>query len=154
LATFSVPEVRAVVAHELGHHVHRDVLRLLAVHLALVWCGLGLASVLGERLLTPLGARPDLGWPPNLPLLLVGAEVFGLLTLPLTNFLTRRREAAADRFALRLTGEPAAFASALLKLARQNLAEVWPPRWAELLLQTHPAIGRRIAVAESDRRAA
>jgi STE24 endopeptidase len=154
LATFSLPELGAVVAHELGHHVHRDVPRLLAVQLILVWSGLALLAAAGEPLLALAGASGGLAWPPNLPLLLAGAELLGLATLPWTNLLSRRREAAADRFAVGLTGDPSAFSSAMLKLARQNLAEIWPPRWAELMLQTHPAIGRRILAAEAQAGAA
>lgn len=154
LDQFTLPEVRAVVAHELGHHVHRDIVRLLGLQAVLLWSGLGLAALLGERLLAWVGAAGGLAEPPNLPLLMLGLELFGLLTLPLSNLLARRIESAADRFALRVTGDPDAFRAALQKLARQNLAELWPPRWAEALLHTHPALGRRILVAEQFERAA
>lgn len=153
LSEFTLPEVRSVVAHELGHHVHGDLLRLLALQAGLVWAGLGLAQAMGGSLLAGLGAIGGLAEPSNLPLLLLGAELYGLVSLPLANAISRRREAAADRFALQLTPEAGAFASALRKLAAQNLAELQPPRWAELVLYSHPPLGRRIQAAEALARA-
>jgi hypothetical protein len=35
------------------------------------------------------------------------------------------------------------------RLGRQNLVELCPPRWSEVLLATHPALGRRIQLANS-----
>ncbi|MCK4490384.1 MAG: M48 family metalloprotease, partial [Anaerolineales bacterium] len=50
----------------------------------------------------------------------------------------------ADDFALRLTGNGAAYASALIRLSNQNLAEVNPDPWVEFLLYSHPALEKRI----------
>jgi STE24 endopeptidase len=152
LSEFTLPEIRSVVAHELGHHVHRDVFRLLVIQCGLIWVGLAVAMAEGQPLLALIGARGGLPEPANLPLLLVGAEFLGLATMPLGNALSRRLEAAADTFALDLTDDPGAFASSMRKLAGQNLAEASPPRWAELVLHSHPSIERRIRSAEARRR--
>jgi STE24 endopeptidase len=149
LEQFTLPEVRSVVAHELGHHVHRDVLRLMAIQAAFLWVGLGLAAVIGDPLLAVAGARGGMAEPLNLPLLLLGAELFGLLALPIGNALSRRLEASADFFALELTRDPGSFASAMRKLADQNLVEAQPPRWAEVVLSSHPPIAKRIRMAEA-----
>lgn len=147
LAEFQPAEVEAVVAHEIGHHVRRDVPRLLAIHLALTWAGILLAALVAPRALPLLGI-PHLAYVPAYPVLLSAAELFFLLAAPLTNWWSRRLEANADRFALRLTSDPAAFAAAMRRLAAQNLVELRPPRWAEVLFGTHPALYRRIALAE------
>jgi STE24 endopeptidase len=76
--------------------------------------------------------------------------LFGLVTMPLNNVYSRWRERLADRFALRLTSKGASYASALKRLANQNLAEADPERWVEILLYSHPALGRRIAMAEEN----
>jgi STE24 endopeptidase len=76
-------------------------------------------------------------------LLLVAGALFTAL-LPVTNGFSRRREAAADRFAVRATHNPDAWRSALRKLADQNLDEVDPPRWVEWLLYSHPSTRRRL----------
>ncbi len=148
LAQFSAPEVDSVVAHEVGHHVNRDVPRLLIFSLAVLWVGLGAAGALAPRAL-PILSVPYLAYVPGYPMLLAVAELFVMVTAPLTNWWSRRLEAAADAFALHLTRDPAAFAAVMRRLADQNLVETRPPRWAEWLLATHPPIYRRVAMAES-----
>lgn len=145
LQQFRPEEVETVVAHELGHHVHGDIWKGLALEVAGIWVGL---------VLVQYGVRPtfldsgigDISSLANLPLLLFLAHMAALLLTPLANAVSRRYETQADAFAVRVSGLPEAYASALYRLARQNLAELWPPRWMELLLSTHPAIGRRMVM--------
>ncbi|MEW6718680.1 MAG: M48 family metalloprotease [Chloroflexota bacterium] len=73
----------------------------------------------------------------------------GLLTLPLGNAYSRWREHKADDFALQIVGKGEAFASALTRLANQNLADADPKPWVEFLLHSHPALSKRIARARS-----
>jgi STE24 endopeptidase len=148
LAEFSPDELDAVVAHELGHHVHRDVQRLLLGNALLVWGGLALAAWFGPKAL-PVLSVPELAYVPAYPMLLAVVELFFLLTSPLLNWWSRRLETNADRYALRLTANPLAFATAMQRLGSQNLAETCPPRWAEVLLASHPALHRRIALARA-----
>jgi Zn-dependent protease with chaperone function len=148
LAEFSPAEVDAVIAHELGHHVHRDVQRLLLANAVLLWVGLFIAAR-AEPLALPILSLPSLAYVPGYPVLLFVVELFFLLASPLLNWWSRALESAADRFALQLTGEPAAFAGAMRRIGCQNLVELAPPRWSEVLLGTHPALHRRIALAES-----
>ena len=146
LAEFSADEVDAVVAHEIGHHVHRDVIRLIGANLVSLWLGLFVGSRLAETAL-PLLSLPSLAYVPGFPMLVGVVEFFFLLVMPLVNWWSRRLESAADRFALRLTRKPAAFAAAMERLACQNLVELDPPRWSQVLLGSHPSLARRIALA-------
>jgi len=73
--------------------------------------------------------------------------LYGLITMPLTNAFSRWREREADRYALESTRKPAAFASAMTRIANQNLAEVDPEPWVEFLLYSHPALEKRIQMA-------
>jgi STE24 endopeptidase len=66
----------------------------------------------------------------------------------LENGYSRWRERRADEYALRATHNGEAYASALVRLANQNLADVDPERWEELLLYSHPALGKRIQMAK------
>jgi STE24 endopeptidase len=150
LATFTPSEIRAVVAHELGHHVHRDVPKLMAVEGVVMLVGLGVAAVVGDPLLRLLGA-PPLADPASYPLLTLGVAVYGLLCLPIVNAFARAVEADADTYAFELLKDGRPFAAAMRRLADQNLGEERPPRWAEILLYTHPPIWRRIARAEAAR---
>jgi STE24 endopeptidase len=146
LAEFTPGEVDAVVAHELGHHVHRDVQRLLVGNAVLLWIGLFVASRL-EAVTLPVLSLPSLAYVPGYPVLLFVVELFFVVMAPLLNWWSRRLESNADVFALQLTHDPAAFTGAMRRLGCQNLVELCPPRWSEVLLATHPALGRRIQQA-------
>jgi STE24 endopeptidase len=148
LAEFTPGEVDAVVAHELGHHVHRDVQRLLLGNAVLIWVGLFVASRAVPGAL-PVLSLPSLSYVPGYPVLLFVAEVYFLALSPLLNWWSRRLESAADRFALQLTRDPGSFAGAMQRIGCQNLIELCPPRWSEVMLATHPALQRRIQLAES-----
>lgn len=148
LDTFPALEIRAVVAHELGHHVHRDVFKMLVTQALVTLVGLALAALVGDRLLALFDAAP-MSDPGSYPMLVAGASIFGLLTMPLTNAYARSVEAAADTYAFNLLGDGRPLGSALKRLADQNLGEERPPRWAEILLYTHPPIWRRVERAEA-----
>jgi len=148
LDSFTTDEIETVIAHELGHHVRRDIPLGILFSTLITVVGLYLAS-----LALAWGVEAfDLGSVANiaaLPLLGIVMGLYGLLTMPLENAFSRHRETAADRFALAATGNGPAYASALKRLANQNLADVDPEPWVELLLYSHPALSRRIAMAEA-----
>jgi STE24 endopeptidase len=148
LSTFTPGEIESVVAHELGHHVHRDIRRLMLLQTVVMFVGLGVAALVADQLLARIGA-PPLSSPASFPLAVFGAELFGLLTMPLVNAFSRRVEAQADTYAFELLGDGQAFADAMRRLADQNLAEISPPRWAEIVLYSHPPIEKRVARAEA-----
>jgi STE24 endopeptidase len=148
LSEFTPGEVDAVVAHELGHHVHRDVQRLLLGNAVLMWVGLFVAGRF-DSVALPVLSLPSLAYAPGYPMLFFVVELFFLLVSPLLNWWSRRLESRADRFALQLTGDPTAFAAAMRRIGCQNLVELCPPRWSEVLLATHPALQRRIQLAQS-----
>ena len=68
-----------------------------------------------------------------------------LVATPVVNALSRWNERRADRYALTLTQQPAAFISAMKRLAAQNLAEERPSRVALWLFHTHPPVEQRMA---------
>jgi STE24 endopeptidase len=141
---FGAEEIEAVLAHELGHHAHRDVWRGLLVSGLLTLLAFAIADLLlsaGTGALA-LAGPGDPGGMPALGLIVV---VVGLLTLPLANGWSRHAERQADDFALRVASRPAALIEALERLARINLAERHPHRLKEVMFHSHPAIGRRVA---------
>lgn len=144
---FTIDEIETVMAHELGHHVHRDVPVLIAFQTVLLLLGfylasLGLAWGVAYFNLTGVGDVAGMPW------LALVFMLYELITMPLGNTFSRWREMLADKYALESTGKPEAFASALSRLANQNLADVDPEPWVEYLLYSHPALSRRIAMAE------
>jgi STE24 endopeptidase len=148
LDEFSFDEIETIFAHELGHHVHKDIPIGLIFDAVLTIVGLYLASLglkWGVELLNFTGPS-DIA---SLPLLFLVLGAYGLVTMPLSNAYSRWRESRADAYALQLTGNGEVYASALIRLANQNLAEADPEPWVELLLYSHPALGKRISMAES-----
>jgi STE24 endopeptidase len=145
---FSTDEIETILAHELGHHVHRDIPFLIAFGMLSTTLSLYLASLVlnwatgyfGFTGPADIAAFPALG-------LIFGA--YGLITMPLENAVSRWREEMADDYALQVTGKQAAFASAFTRLANQNLGEVDPEKWVVFLFHSHPPLGERIAKANS-----
>jgi Zn-dependent protease with chaperone function len=87
---------------------------------------------------------------PALPLLVLVVSVLNLVSRPLQNAISRRVERAADRTALELTNDPAAFIRSEVQLARSDLADFAPPRVVVLLLHAHPPpTVERIRMAEA-----
>ena len=71
--------------------------------------------------------------------------------VPAAHALSREHERRADRFALELTRNPAAFVSAMRWLGQQNLAESEPSKLVEWLFHSHPPLSERIAAANAFR---
>ncbi len=145
---FTAPEIETVLAHELGHHVHKDIPLGIMVQSLLTLAGFWLADLVMRWGLATFGYT-GLTDPATLPLLMIALTIFGLVTMPLSNAWSRWREVKADEYALRMTGKPRAFISAMTRLANQNLAEAEPPAWVEFLLHSHPSINKRVAKARN-----
>lgn len=145
---YSPDEIEAILAHELGHHVHHDIAWGLIVESVLTVVGLYIADVFLKWSVAQFhfDGIADLA---ALPLLGFAIGVFGLLTLPLGNAYSRWRESLADDYALRTTRNPPAFIGAMEKLANQNLAQLEPEPWVEFLLYDHPPIGKRLKRASA-----
>ena len=149
LNEFTNDEIETVMAHELGHQVNKDIPLGILFGSITTLVGLYLASVglnWGVEYFNFNGAADIAAF----PLLVLVLGMFGLLTMPLENGFSRWRERRADEYALTLTHNGAAYASALKRLANQNLADAEPEAWVEWLLYSHPALGKRIARAERE----
>jgi STE24 endopeptidase len=147
IENFTADEIEAVFAHELGHHVHKDLIYGIVVQSLLTLVGFWLADQVLQWG-TVIFGYTGLTDPATFPLLMLALGVFGVVTMPLGNVWSRWREVKADKYALKTTGQPEAFISAMTRLANQNLAEAEPPAWIEFLLHSHPAISKRVAMAQ------
>jgi STE24 endopeptidase len=148
LNNFTHDEIETVLAHELGHHVHKDIALGIIIQSALTLVGFWLADQVMGWGIAAFGYT-GLADPATLPLFMIAMTVFGLVTMPIGNTWSRWREVLADRYALEATRNPQAFANAMTRLANQNLAEAEPPAWVEFVLHSHPSIHKRVAMAQS-----
>lgn len=148
LANFSLPQIEAVVAHELGHHKEKHILKMIAVNTAgaflaflcvhaALWWG---AARFGFQGVTDVG---------GFPFLLLMLLVFGLASTPFSNALSRHFEYEADRFSLTLTRDKEVFISMLKQLGDLNLAEAEPHWFNEMMFHDHPPLSKRIRFAQN-----
>lgn len=143
-------EVRAVVAHELGHVVAHDVrtgtlLGALGAAVAVA----GAAVLLAVPGVLELGGAATAGDPEVVGLLVAGGAWLGLLSAPAQNAVSRRIERRADTHSFELTGDPATVARMQRTLAVTNLAPLRPPRLLHVWFGTHPTSPERIAAARA-----
>ncbi len=148
LDNYAPEEIEAVLAHELGHHVHRHILKSIVVQAAITFFGFWAANwalhfAVDQRMFLQLS---DFA---NLPLLVLVSTILSLLLMPALNAYSRFNERQADRYAFESIASIAPFISSMNKLADQNLAERTPSKWVEMLFHSHPAISRRVAAAEA-----
>jgi len=149
LENYSADEIEAVLAHELGHHVHKHILKSIAVQAGITLFGFWAAnwalhySVERWRLFETMS---DFA---NLPLLVLLSTVLSFALLPALNAFSRYNERQADRYAFQSIASVEPFISSMNKLAEQNLAERTPSAFVEWFFHSHPAISRRVAAAEA-----
>ncbi len=138
---YSRDEIRVVVAHELAHVRHRDILRRVAYAAAVAPA----AALATQRLSWILS--PERGSVRALPGLTLSAALVMAPTALIGNRLSRAMERDADAYSLALSGAPDAFVSFERTIALQNVADVQPPRWVNSMLATHPPTLERIGAA-------
>lgn len=148
LANYSAEEIEAILAHELGHHVHKHIPKGIAVEAAVTFVAFWAANWTLHLAIDRWHLFETLSDFANLPLLVLIFVVLSFLLMPAINAFSRHNERQADRYAFENIGSISSFISSMNKLADQNLAERTPARWVEWWFHSHPAIARRIAAAE------
>jgi STE24 endopeptidase len=136
-----------VIAHELAHHVHRDIPRGIAVSTVSTLLTFAAAYFALDWGIDELdyGGLSDVAGIPLVALVLSGV---GLVLRPLENAYSRWIEANADRYALEETGMAGQFITMMTKLTDQNLAEADPGWLTKVWFYSHPPYRERVAMAE------
>ena len=139
-------QVLAVVAHELAHARHDDVLVGTALGAAGSLVGVGLLGLV-------LGAlrrrgHPAAGDAAVVPLVLALVALGTLAAAPAQNAVSRQIETRADVDALRYTDDPTAFVSVQRQLALRSRSDPTPPALAQLWFGSHPTTLTRIALVQ------
>ena len=145
-------ELLAVLAHELGHwrcgHLRRRLIKTQVVALAV--CGASFAllqsgllpGLLGLEALSFAGQVLLLGWLGSL---------LAFFWTPVGSWRSRRDERQADGFAVDLLGSGRFLASGLVKLARENLSNLFPHPWYVAVYYSHPPLVERVLWLEKRR---
>ena len=135
-------EIVFIVAHELGHDVHRDTVRGALFGAVIFIVAAALAVLIADQ----VGFRRDDDPLSRLPLVGALLGCMYLLFLPAVNGYSRTIEASADAYALRLTGDRVGGVRAFVRFADEDLALLCPGRLARLYWYTHPPLGTRISI--------
>jgi len=145
---FTYDEIEVVLAHEFAHYKLKHLIKLVVIN--------SLASVAAFYLIYATNSYAlrffgfsSLSDIAAFPLVIIYFMLFGLLTGPLENLLSRIMETNADKMALSVTGNKEAFISAMDKLATQNLADRSPHPIIKFFFFDHPSIDERINMAKS-----
>jgi Zn-dependent protease with chaperone function len=147
LENYSDDEIEAVLAHELGHHVHGHIVKSIFVQAVITFAGFYVAARVLHWYCLQRGMRPyEFA---DLPVLALVSAGLSFLLMPLLNAWSRRNEREADRYAFKSIPSVGPFISSMDKLADQNLAERAPSGWVEFFFHSHPAISKRIAAAQA-----
>jgi STE24 endopeptidase len=148
LENYSPDEIESILAHELGHHVHRHIVKGIAVQVVITFFGFWATAALLRHVVEQRHMFETLSDFANLPLLALVATVMSFVLMPALNAYSRYNERQADLYAFQSIPDVAPFISSMEKLAQQNLAEQRPSRLVEWLFHSHPAIWRRVRAAE------
>ncbi len=141
---FTNHEIELVVAHEFGHVAHRHIWKGLAWSLLLTLPAFLVVEWATRR-------RGGLQQPELVPYALLVLALIGLVITPFGNAVSRRYEAEADWSALRATHDPASAESLFRKFTRFDLVQPNPPLWSYVMLDNHPTVVQRIALARAYR---
>ena len=145
---FTRDEVRLVVAHELAHVHYRDVPNGLLFLAIVAPFGLFAAAQLTERWTPRRASSPAAA----VPALALSLALVAPLVATISNQLSRRIEARADSFSIKLTQAPGPFIDFEQRIAVRNVSDPDPPDWRTWLLSTHPPTLDRIGIAEAFQR--
>ena len=144
----TLPEIKAVMGHEIGHFVTNLVIALVIPLALLATLGFAFARYYFPKVITRWGK----GWgvkgiedPAGLPVLAALLTLAFFAMTPLYNTIIRESERLADIYGLNAAREPDGFATVALKLATYRKLE--PAPWEEFIFYDHPSGHSRVSMA-------
>ena len=143
IENFSPDEIAVIFAHEVGHYRRRHIVKNIFLSGIVIFISFYICGQVYDWSLYKFGFSNvyDIA---AIPILFFYLSLFSLLTMPLTNFISRKYEIEADDFSIKATGDRGSFISGMEKLAEINLADKEPNPIVEFLFYGHPSIKKRI----------
>ncbi|MCB9961099.1 MAG: M48 family metallopeptidase [Hyphomonas sp.] len=141
-------EVRAVMAHEIGHYVLNHVYELLLEFGLVIAIGFAFVNGTFAAVARRGGERwgiSDIGDVGGMPLLFALFSVYMLVMTPVTNTIIRSNEAEADAYGLALAREPDGFAAVSMKLGAYRKLDPGPVE--RFVFHDHPTGRDRVTMA-------
>ena len=144
----SLPEIEAVMGHEMGHYVLNHVVKGLVDIGIVIVLGFAFVRFAFDRLRSRFSGRwkvEGIDDPAGLPLAVLLFAIYGLVMTPVVNTMTRTQEAEADIFGVNASRQPDGMAQVALKLGEYRKLEPGPIE--ELVFFDHPSGRARILMA-------
>lgn len=150
LERFSDDELEVIFAHEIGHHVHRHLPKLILFGLLVSMAGFWVCDRVLAAWVAAGGEPVDYARFPvwALPMIMFVLTLFPMILEPLQNTVSRFFERQSDRYALVRTGLRSEYVSAFRKLSKLNKDDPNPPPLEVFLFHSHPPIGERVRMAQ------
>ncbi|MBK9656261.1 MAG: M48 family metalloprotease [Rhodanobacteraceae bacterium] len=136
----SLPEIKAVMGHEMGHYVLNHSLRLTVYLSILIIFGFWFVHTVLDKAIVRFGHRHGITErtdPAVLPIAVAVFSLFFLLLTPVTNSMTRQAEKEADLYGLNAAREPHGFATTAMRLS--SYRKIHPGYWEEVFFYDHPS---------------
>lgn len=144
----TLPEIRAVMAHEMGHYVLNHALKLVLYFGLFMFVGFALLNAVFDRCIARWGERwgvRGIADPAGLPLLALIFSTYFFFLTPLQNSAVRVTEREADAFGINTAREADGFAMVALKLGTYR--KLNPGPWEQVIFFDHPSGRARIRMA-------
>jgi STE24 endopeptidase len=150
LRNFSIPEILTIFAHEIGHYIHKHLIKGIIFNSLISLIGMFLVFKIYTLITDAQNLFPQqLVALPYLALLFL---IYSLVTGPVGNYISRKFEYQADQFAVESTKDAESFLNSLKKLSNLNLADPEPHPLVEFLFYSHPSINHRILKLTGDKK--
>jgi|WetSurMetagenome_2_1015567.scaffolds.fasta_scaffold00004_50 STE24 endopeptidase len=144
----TLPEIKSVMAHEMGHYVLNHTYKLLLYFSILIIAGFAIINYIMKKAISRFGARwgiesiSDIG---SLPLFILLFSCYIFVLTPVFNNISRTTESEADIFGLNAAREPDGFASVSMKLSEYR--KIDPGKLEEIIFYDHPSGKARVSMA-------
>jgi STE24 endopeptidase len=143
-------EIIAVLAHETGHWKKKHLLKTLAAFeiFSLISLYVSYRLVQSDFLLTLFNVSANTIFAKFIILAFLGG-ILSIALQPVVNFFSRRHERQADRASYELANDAESMVSALVKLSKENLSNLYPHPLYAALYYSHPPVVERIKTIKS-----